>query len=194
LGLNVLSDTGNKVAKAAVFLIISLGIARILGFARESVMVTLFGQNYLTDAYRAAFSIPDFIYMMLVGGALSAAFIPVFSSYISTGREDLAWESASVVFNYIFLFLLILIAVAYIFTAPLMHLLAPGLPAKYAAVAVSLTHIMFIQTFFMVPTYSLGAMIEALTKGSMTLSIRCGSGQWDGFCTNTSLPSVSTMR
>ena len=149
MGLNILSDTGNKVAKAALFLIITLAIARILGFAREAVMVTLFGQNYLTDAYRAAFSIPDFIYMMLVGGALSAAFIPVFSSYISTGQEDLAWESASVVFNYIFLLLLVLIAVAYIFTAPLMNLLAPGLPAKYAAVAVSLTHIMFIQTFFM---------------------------------------------
>jgi len=144
-----LTDTGKKVAKAAVILMITVTISRILGFGREAVMMTLFGQNYITDAYRAAFSIPDFIYLLLVGGALSAAFIPIFSSYISTNREDEAWKSASIVFNYILLLLFILIAVAYFFTAPLIKLLAPGLPAEYAALAVSLTHIMFIQTFFM---------------------------------------------
>lgn len=144
-----MSDTGKKIAKAAVFLMITVAIARILGFGREAVMMTLFGQNYLTDAYRAAFSIPDFIYMLLVGGALSAAFIPVFSSYISNNQEDQAWESASIVFNYIILLLFILIAIAYFFTAPLITLLAPGLPPAYAGLAISLTHIMFIQTFFM---------------------------------------------
>jgi len=144
-----LTSAGRTIARAALFMMITTAIARILGFAREAVMVTLFGQNYLTDAYRAAFSIPDFIYMLLVGGALSAAFIPVFSSYISNGREKEAWESASVVFNYIVLLLLILIAVAYFFTAPLIRLLAPGLPPTYAALAISLTHVMFIQTFFM---------------------------------------------
>ncbi len=144
-----MTETGKTLAKAAVILMIAVTISRILGFGREAVMMTLFGQNYLTDAYRAAFSIPDFIYLLLVGGALSAAFIPIFSSYISTGREDEAWESASIVFNYILLFLLILITVGYIYTTPLIRLLAPGLPPEFAALAVSLTHIMFIQTFFM---------------------------------------------
>lgn len=144
-----MTDTGKKLAKAAVFLMVTVAISRILGFAREAVMMTIFGQNYITDAYRAAFSIPDFIYMLLVGGALSAAFIPIFSSYISTGQEDKAWESASIVFNYILLLLLVLIIFGYLFTAPLINLLAPGLPSDYALLAVKLTHIMFIQTFFM---------------------------------------------
>lgn len=144
-----MTNAGRTIARAALFMMIMTAVSRILGFAREAVMMTLFGQNYLTDAYRAAFSIPDFIYMLLVGGALSAAFIPVFSSYISNGREEEAWESASVVFNYIVLLLIILIAMAYFFTAPLIRLLAPGLPTTYAALAISLTHIMFIQTFFM---------------------------------------------
>ncbi len=144
-----MSDTGKKLAKAAVFLMITVAISRILGFGREAVIMTLFGQIYVADAYRAAFSIPDFIYMLLVGGALSAAFIPIFSSYISTGREDEAWESASIVFNYILLLLVLLIIIAYCYTAPLIKLLAPGLPPDYAVLAVKLTHIMFIQTFFM---------------------------------------------
>lgn len=144
-----MNDTGRKLAKAAVFLMIAVAISRILGFGREAVLMTIFGQSYITDAYRAAFSIPDFIYMLLVGGALSAAFIPIFSAYISTGREDEAWESASIVFNYILLLLLLLIIIAYCFTAPLIKLLAPGLPPHYAVLAIKLTHIMFIQTFFM---------------------------------------------
>ncbi len=144
-----MTQAGRTIARAALFMMIMTAVSRILGFVREAVMMTLFGQNYLTDAYRAAFSIPDFIYLLLVGGALSAALIPVFTTYISTGREAEAWESVSVVFNYIVLLLLILIALAYFFTAPLIRLLAPGLPPAYAALAISLTHIMFIQTFFM---------------------------------------------
>lgn len=144
-----MTNAGRTIARAALFMMITTAVARILGFAREAVMMTLFGQNYVTDAYRAAFSIPDFIYMLLVGGALSAALIPVFSTYISNGREAEAWKSVSVVFNYIVLLLLILITAAYIFTAPLIRLLAPGLPPDYAALAINLTHIMFIQTFFM---------------------------------------------
>lgn len=144
-----MTDTSRRVAKAAIFLMITVTISRILGFGREAVIMTIFGPTYMTDAYRAAFSIPDFIYLLLVGGALSAAFIPVFSSYISTGRENEAWESASIVFNYLLLGLLILILIGYLFTDPLIKILVPGLPADYALLAVRLTHIMFIQTFFM---------------------------------------------
>ncbi|MGR6835410.1 murein biosynthesis integral membrane protein MurJ [Syntrophomonas erecta] len=144
-----MSDTGKRVARAAVLLMVTVIIARILGYGREVAMYTLFGQNYITDAYRAAFSIPDFIYMLLVGGALSSAFIPVFSSYLATDREDEGWRSASVVFNYVLVVLAILLVMAYMYTRPLIHLLTPGLPAEYIQLAVDLTHIMFIQTFFM---------------------------------------------
>jgi len=137
------------VAKAAVLLMVTVIIARVLGYGREVVLYTLFGQNYITDAYRAAFSIPDFLYMLLVGGALSSAFIPVFSSCIVDNRENQGWRSASVVFNYTLIFLLLLVFIAYMYTEPLMILLAPGLPPEYITLAVKLTRIMFIQTFFM---------------------------------------------
>ncbi|MEN6460646.1 MAG: murein biosynthesis integral membrane protein MurJ [Syntrophomonas sp.] len=144
-----MNDNGKRVAKAALLLMITVVISRILGYGREVALYSLFGQNYITDAYRAAFSIPDFIYLMLVGGGLSSAFIPVFSGLIATGREEEGWKSASIVFNYVIIFLFLLIAVAYFFTGSLINLLAPGLPPTYASLAVGLTHIMFIQTFFM---------------------------------------------
>lgn len=144
-----MSDTGKIVAKAAGILMITMIISRILGFAREAVLYSVLGQNYITDAYRAAFSIPDFVYMMLVGGALSSALIPIFSSYIACSQEEEGWESVSIVFNYIMLLLLVLIGVAYLQTGPLIKILTPGLPPHYASLAVHLTHIMFLQTFFM---------------------------------------------
>lgn len=145
-----MSDTGKRVARAAILLMVTVIISRILGYGREVAMYTIFGQNYLTDAYRAAFSIPDFLYMLLVGGALSSAFIPIFSACVATNREDEGWKSASIVFNYTLIFLLVLTVFAYLYTRSLIVLLAPGLPDQYINLAVTLTHIMFLQTFFMV--------------------------------------------
>lgn len=144
-----MSQTGKQLARAAFLLMATVILSRILGYGREVALYSLFGQNYITDAYRAAFSIPDFIYLMLVGGALSSSFIPVFSSFVANGEEDEGWKAASIVFNYVMIFLVGLIAVAYIYTEPLINLLAPGLPMSYSQLAVKLTHIMFLQTFFM---------------------------------------------
>lgn len=144
-----MSENTKHMARAAVLLMITVILSRILGYGREVALYTAFGQNYMTDAYRAAFSIPDFIYMLLVGGALSAALIPVFSAYIATGRDEEGWRSASIVLNYTLVTLIILIVVAYLNTRPLINILVPGIPEPYNSLAVHLTHIMFVQTFFM---------------------------------------------
>lgn len=144
-----MNAAGQRVAKAALLLMFTVAISRILGYGREVALYSLFGQNYITDAYRAAFSVPDFLYLLLVGGALSSAFIPVFTSCLVTGREDQGWKSASIVFNYTLIGLILLLILAYFYTLPLVTLLAPGLPQQYLSLAVNLTHIMFLQTVFM---------------------------------------------
>lgn len=145
-----MSATGKRVAQAALFLMITTIISRVLGIARESILYGIFNANYMTDAYRASFSIPDYVYMLLVGGALSSAFIPVFSSYIATNREDEGWRAASIVFNYIILLSMIVISFAYLHTDSLIRWLVPGLPPQTANLAVTMTHIMFLQAFFMI--------------------------------------------
>ncbi len=135
--------------KAAGLIMVAMIISRILGYARDMVIYSEFGQNRLTDAYNAAFSIPDFLYLLLVGGALSSAFIPVFSSYLANNREEEAWEVASTVFNIIILLVLVGIILGYIFTPQLIYLLVPGFSPETAGLAVKLTRIMFIQVIFM---------------------------------------------
>jgi len=110
-----------KVFRAAGFLMVTMVISRILGYARDVVLYNIFGQNRITDAYNAAFSIPDFLYSILVGGALSSAFIPVFSSYIAREEKDEAWQVASSVLNWVMLLLSFGIIICFVFTPQLME-------------------------------------------------------------------------
>ncbi|MDR1160603.1 MAG: murein biosynthesis integral membrane protein MurJ [Syntrophomonadaceae bacterium] len=145
-----MSKTANRLAQAAILLIITVAISRVLGYGREVAMYYYFGINYFTDAYRAAFSIPDFLYMILAGGAIGSALIPVFSGYLAKSLKEQAWRSVSIAFNYTMTVMLFLLIPAYLFTEPLITLLVPGLPHEYMNLAVYMTHIMFVQTVFMV--------------------------------------------
>jgi putative peptidoglycan lipid II flippase len=141
--------TEQRVASAAGLLMGAMVASRLLGYARDVLIYACFGQNNITDAYQAAFSIPDFLYLLLVGGALSSAFIPVFGGYLATGKEEEAWKVASIVFNFVVVLMLAGIGLAFIYTERLMMLLVPGFDPPTMALAVSLTRIMLIQPFFM---------------------------------------------
>lgn len=90
-------------------------ISRALGLLREVVVARQFGTSADMDAYVAAFSLPDFLFYVVAGGALGSAFIPVFAGYLT--REDMpgAWQLASAVINWIVLLLSILTGLAAIF-------------------------------------------------------------------------------
>ncbi len=140
----------NRVLRAAGFIMAAMFISRILGYLRDVVIYAWFGQNRLTDAYNAAFSIPDFLYMLLVGGALSSALIPVFSSYVATNKEDEGWEVLSTVFNLVMVLMLVGIGLGVVFTPQLVEkVLVPGFDDETTALTVRLTRIMFAQAFFM---------------------------------------------
>ncbi|MGI6332315.1 MAG: murein biosynthesis integral membrane protein MurJ [Zhaonellaceae bacterium] len=138
-----------RVAEAAGFIMICMVISRILGYVRDVVIYAQFGQNRLTDAYNAAFSVPDFLYQLLVGGALSSAFIPVFSSYIATDREEDAWQVASITFNIIMILMAIGIGLGVAFAPQLIKILVPGFDAETTKLTIFLTRILFIQVIFM---------------------------------------------
>ena len=144
-----MSDRSGGVAKAAGIIMISMIISRVIGYLRDVVIAFEIGQNNFTDAYNTAFTIPDYLYALLVGGALSSAFIPVFASYISTDKEEEAWETASIVFNLSMSLMLLGILIGVVWAPQLVHWLAPGYSPKIAALTVKLTRIMFAQALFM---------------------------------------------
>lgn len=113
----------------------SIFLSRVLGLVREAVITGQFGNSTLTDAYFAAFSIPDLLFYLVAGGALSSAFIPVFSEYLHTDREDEAWHIFSVVATVMSIVVAIFIVLAMIFTPLLIQITAPQTnPAKAAEI------------------------------------------------------------
>lgn len=147
---NRASERGAATLLATANILMLTTIAsRVLGYLRDVLIFAQFGQNNLTDAYNAAFSIPDFLYMILVGGALSSAFIPVFSSYLARNQEDEGWRVLSIIFNWIMLLLIIGVVLGITFAPWLVDMLVPGYSAETKAMTVNLTRIMFFQVIFM---------------------------------------------
>lgn len=139
---------GGGVFQVAGMLMVTMSISRVLGYVRDVAMVEAFGMSPQTDAYTAAFQIPDFFYYILVGGALSSAFIPIFSDYIAKKEEKDGWIVASTVLNVVLLAGSFLIAIGLIFTPQLVRLLV-DFREEVFELTVLLTRVMFAQSFFM---------------------------------------------
>jgi len=106
-------------------MVVAIFLSRILGLVRESAIAARFGQGALTDAYNAAFLLPDLLYFMVAGGALSSAFIPVFTEYLATDREDDAWDVYSSVLNLMALVVGVLVALAFVLAPLIVPFFAP---------------------------------------------------------------------
>lgn len=74
-------------------------LSRMLGLIRDIIISNQFGTSQALDAFRATFGIIDLIYLVVAGGALGSAFIPVFSGMITAGQRNQAWRLASMVLN-----------------------------------------------------------------------------------------------
>lgn len=109
---------------------LSLLLSRILGLVRDMVMAGKFGSDWRTDAYTLAFSIPDLLFFLIAGGALSSAFIPVFSEHIHKKKEKEAWHIFSSVATIMSIIVIAFIIVAWIFAMSLAHKVAPGKPTE----------------------------------------------------------------
>ncbi|MEG1996909.1 MAG: murein biosynthesis integral membrane protein MurJ, partial [Clostridiales bacterium] len=111
--------------------------------------LNIFGQSIVTDAYNAAFSIPDTLYQILIGGAMSSAFIPVFASYLARDQVDDAWEVSSIFTSWVLVLMGLGLTLSMIFTEPLMGALTNFPTPTGMALTVVLTRIMLVQALLM---------------------------------------------
>ena len=124
-------------------------VSRVFGYIRDSRVAFLLGASNAADAYTTAYRIPNLLRRLVGEGAVSAAFIPVFSRYVSEKKEEDAWEFANTLFTLITLFLTA-VTVAGILLSPLIvRLFASGFgetPGKLELTA-ALNRIMFPYIF-----------------------------------------------
>ena len=129
----------------------SVFLSRVLGFFREWTIAHQVGSNAITDAYYAAFTIPDILNYLLAGGALSITFLPVFLEYVTSDRQEEAWRVFSTVLTAMTALLLGLVVVAEVYADTLTLWIAPGFAPEQHQIVTYLTRIMLpAQAFFFI--------------------------------------------
>ena len=126
-----MTSTAKTVTKAAGIMMAAIFVSRLLGLVREMVIANQFGGGGVVSAYRMAFILPDNLYFLLSSGALSSAFIPVFTEYWTKGEEEEAWKVFSVIATFIFLVLGSAIVLCEVFAPPLVRLVAFGIAKEH---------------------------------------------------------------
>jgi len=120
-------------------------ISRVLGYIRDALVAYAFGGGHLTDAFYAAFRIPNLLRRLLGEGALSASFVPVFTKHLTTSDKEETKKFADSIFTTLLCVLLIIVAAGVLFAPHIAKLVAWGFtkdPAKFALTS-ELTRIIF---------------------------------------------------
>jgi putative peptidoglycan lipid II flippase len=94
-------DTAKErsINRSAGIVSVAVMVSRVFGLVRESVFAKYFGAGFLYDSYLIAFRIPNLLRDLFAEGALSAAFVKVFTDYQIKNTEEEAWRLASLIFN-----------------------------------------------------------------------------------------------
>ncbi|WP_408912787.1 murein biosynthesis integral membrane protein MurJ [Candidatus Nanosynbacter lyticus] len=142
---------------AATILAGSTLLSSLLGFFRDRLLNSAYmpsengalaGYPVGLDAYTAAFMVPDFMFAVLVSGALSVTFIPVFNERWVKGNKQSAWQISSSMINFMALVTMVASVLIIIFADPLMkYLIAPGLSESGHALAVSMMRVIAVNPF-----------------------------------------------
>lgn len=137
-------NTG-RIARSAGLVSIAVMCSRVLGLVREQVMAGLFGAGTAYDAFVVAFRIPNLLRDLFGEGALSAAFVAVFTDYDQNRGPEATWRLANNVLTAIGVLLSAITLAGIFFSEPIVRLIAPDfglIPGKVALTA-KLTAIMF---------------------------------------------------
>jgi putative peptidoglycan lipid II flippase len=139
----------SAVGAAAVLLAASVLLSRVLGYAREALLAYRAGAGAATDAYYAAFQIPDLLNHLLAGGALSIAFVPLYTRQHARGDAAGAERLFATVLGTLGALALLATAVIWWFAEPLIALQFPRFDPATRALTVRLTRIVLpAQCFF----------------------------------------------
>ncbi len=159
-----------NVKLAATIMASSTLLSSLLGFFRDRLLNSAYmpskngvlaGYPVGLDAYTAAFMVPDFMFAVLVSGALSVTFIPVFNERWVKGNKQSAWQISSSMINFMALITMVASVLIIIFADPLMkYLIAPGLSESGHALAVSMMQVIAVNPFI----FAVAAVIASIQQ------------------------------
>lgn len=170
---NLVSRANSKltIKFAAIILASSTLLSSLLGFLRDRLLNSYYLDSYPDgiDAYTVAFTIPDFMFFILVSGALSVTFIPVFNQRMAKYNKKSAWELSSSVLNVLALLTLVTSILIIIFAEPLVkYIVGPGLSESSRSLAISMMRVIAINPFLFAIATVITSIQQAIGRFTFT--------------------------
>ncbi len=156
-------ETEGVAAAAALVSVASL-FSRLLGLLRDRLLATHFGAGLELDAYYAAFRLPDLLYNLLILGALSAGFIPLFTELRERQNLKAAMRFTGQALSLLGFVLVIACAIGVIATPVIVPFLAHGFDAPKQALTTMLTRIMFLSPLFLGISAIMGGVLQSTKR------------------------------
>lgn len=153
-GLTLLLRQQTNILSAAFIIMATVLLSQLLGLIRQRLLLSTFGVS-TTGLYYYATSLPDSLFQIVISGALSSAFIPVFSQYLSKKEEREGYYFASSLLSVSLAFFFIISIVLFVFASQFVQwFVAPGLPVSQINDIASLMRIILLgEMFFIIASF-----------------------------------------
>lgn len=152
----------NKMLKTASFMAIATFLAKACGLVRESLITAFFGVGNTVDAYFAASQLPTTLFDMVIGGVISASFIPVFNGIYEKENKENAMSFANKFIGMILLATLVLSVIGIVFSKELITgIIAPEFSGETAELAAKLSSVMFPMVIFTGLAFSFVGILQS---------------------------------
>lgn len=161
--MNILNRQFKTIFGAGIVLASFNLLSKIFGLLRDRILAGSFGAGDTLDIYYTAFKIPDLVFNLIVIGAVSAAFIPVFIEKYEDNESN-AWKLVSNFLNFSLLVVAALSLILLIFTPQLMEYVAPGFDLEKKKAAIALTRLMFLSPVIFTVSTIVGSALQSLQK------------------------------
>lgn len=150
-------------AGASILTVLTL-ISNVLGLVRDILFSHFLGASRLLDVYNAAFVVPDILLNVFIAGALTAAFVPVFSHLRAHGEEAESERVATTMFTAAPGGMAIIGLLALVFMPLIARLVAPGFSSDELALLVRMSRLMLISPILFALSNTLGGVLVSLDR------------------------------
>lgn len=149
---------------AALIAVFSL-LSRLLGIFRDRILASQFGAGDALDIYFTAFRVPDTIFNLIVLGAISAGFIPVFIECLQKHEKAVCWKLVNSVLNILIISLCVIALLFFVFAPFLIaSWIAPGFSSEKLEMTIQLTRIMLLSPLLLGVSSIFGAILQSLRQ------------------------------
>lgn len=160
-----LNSETKTITSAAIIVGVLSCASRVVGLIRDRILAGEFGAGDTLDVYYAAFKLPDLLFSLLIVGALSASFIPLFTKYyFGMLGKDKAWKFTNNVLNILGIFFVLLSVILFIFAQPLANLIAPGFDLSKRELVADFTRVMLLAELILGLSVVFGSVLQATKR------------------------------